>query len=60
MPIYTAKVIETREVLMLYTVEADSEKEAREFLDEGQTEEEEEIRIEGVSDRMIDGPIEKK
>ena len=57
MPTYTATVIETRNVAVKYTVEADSYEEAVEKLENGETEDEEEGETLGVVSRMIDSEV---
>lgn len=46
-------VIETRNVEMIYYVEADSLEEAREKAESGDTTREEEVQFTGVTDRLI-------
>lgn len=54
MGIYTAIVIETIAVQKIYTIEADSEDEAREKAENGETEQERTLREQGVLARDVE------
>lgn len=50
---FTFAVTETRNVECVYTVEADTEEKAREMAEEGETEAEVELQLNGISDRYV-------
>ena len=55
MAVYKLEVIESRSVLCLYTVEADSPQEAKQKAATGNTIAEEDIKNYGVLDRNVEG-----